>query len=256
MDLVTYWLTANGAISLTTAAVLIATSTITSLITATFGIGGGVLLIAVMAGSLPVSALIPVHGLVQLGSNGNRALMTFRYIDWSMVKFFSFGALLGAVLATFIVVQLPLVVIQFAVAGFILFLVWGSKPKAQEMQPAGRSLAGLITTLISMFVGATGPLVAAFVHRNNYNKMQITATMASCLTFQHGLKAFVFTFVGFSFFQWLGLIFAMIISGAVGTYVGLKVLKKIPADKFLVLFKVIVTLLAIRLIVQAVFELV
>jgi uncharacterized membrane protein YfcA len=153
-------------------------------------------------------------------------------------------------------VQLPLVVIQFAVAGFILFLVWGSKPKAQEMQPAGRSLAGLVTTLISMFVGAAGPLVAAFVHRNNYNKMQITATMASCLTFQHGLKAFVFTFVGFSFFQWLGLIFAMIISGAVGTYVGLKVLKKIPADKFLVLFKVIVTLLAIRLIVQAVSDLV
>ena len=48
----------------------------------------------------------------------------------------------------------------------------------------------------------------------------------------------------------------MIISGAVGTYVGLKVLKKIPADKFLVLFKVIVTLLAIRLIVQAVSDLV
>ena len=201
MDFVTYWLTADGAISLTTAAVLITTSTITSLITATFGIGGGVLLIAVMAGSLPVSALIPVHGLVQLGSNGNRALMTFRYIDWSMVKFFSFGALLGAVVATFIVVQLPLVVIQFAVAGFILFLVWGSKPKAQEMQPVGRSLAGLVTTLISMFVGATGPLVAAFVHRNNYNKMQITATMASCLTFQHGLKAFVFTFVGVLLFS-------------------------------------------------------
>ena len=237
------------------AAMLIATSTLTSLITATFGIGGGVLLIAVMAGSLPVSALIPVHGLVQLGSNGNRALMTFRYIDWPMVKFFSLGALLGAVLASFVVVQLPLVVIQFTVAGFILFLVWGSKPKAQEMQPSGRSLAGLVTTLISMFVGATGPLVAAFVHRNNYNKMQITATMASCLTFQHGLKAFVFSFVGFSFFQWLGLIFAMIASGAVGTYLGLKVLKKIPADKFLMLFKVIVTLLAVRLIVQAISDL-
>jgi len=251
VEFLIYWITADGAISLSAALMLIATSAMTSLITATFGIGGGVLLIAVMAGSLPVSALIPVHGLVQLGSNGNRALMTFRYIDWSMVKFFSLGALVGAVLATFIVVQLPLVVIQFAVAGFILFLVWGSKPKAQEMQPAGRSLAGLVTTLISMFVGATGPLVAAFVHRNNYNKMQITATMASCLTFQHGLKAFVFTFVGFSFFQWLGLIFAMIVSGALGTYLGLKVLKKIPSERFLLLFKVIVTVLALRLIGQA-----
>jgi len=252
MDLVINLLTADGAISLSTALMLITTAAITSLITATLGIGGGILLIAVMAGCLPISVLIPVHGLVQLGSNSNRALMTFRYIDWSMVKFFSIGALLGAGLASFIVVQLPLVVIQVAVAGFILFMVWGSKPKAKEMRPLGCSLAGFSTTLISMFVGATGPLVAAFVHRNNYNKMQIVATMASCLTFQHGLKAFVFTFVGFSFFQWLGLIGAMVISGACGTYIGLRVLKKIPADKFRLLFKITVTVLALRLLWQAI----
>jgi len=100
------------------------------MMTATLGIGGGVLLLAVMAGIMPVSALIPVHGLVQLGSNGNRALMTAKHIDWSMLKYFSLGAIVGAFLASFIVVQLPLVIIQFAVAAFILFLVWGSKPKS------------------------------------------------------------------------------------------------------------------------------
>ncbi|WP_412727746.1 TSUP family transporter [Alteromonas sp. D210916BOD_24] len=230
---------------------LIATSMFTSLMTATLGIGGGVLLLAVMAGSIPVGALIPVHGLVQLGSNGNRALMTFKYVDFAMLKYFSMGALIGAVAASFIVIQLPLVLIQFAVAGFILFLVWGSKPQAQEMQPVGRALAGFITTILSMFEGATGPLVAAFVHRNNYNKMQITGTFASCMTFQHGLKAFVFTFVGFSFTQWAGLVVAMIASGALGTFIGLKVLKRIPAEKFLLVFKVVVTLLALRLLWQA-----
>ena len=251
MELAINWLTADGAISLSTAIILIATSAITSLITATLGIGGGILLIAVMAGSLPISVLIPVHGLVQLGSNSNRAIMTFRYIDWSMVKFFSLGALCGAGLASFIVVQLPLVIIQVSVAVFILFLVWGNKPKTQDMNPVGRSLVGFTTTLISMFVGATGPLVAAFVHRNNYDKMQIIATMASCLTLQHGLKAFVFAVVGFSFFQWVGLIGAMIVSGVCGTYIGLKFLKKIPADKFLLLFKITVTVLALRLLLQA-----
>lgn len=210
------------------------------------------LLLAVMAGTMPISALIPVHGLVQLGSNGNRALMTAKHIDWSMLKYFSVGAIIGAFLASFIVVQLPLVIIQFAVAAFILFLVWGSKPKAQEMKPAGRTLAGLMTTLVSMFVGATGPLVAAFVHRNNYNKMQITGTFASCMTLQHGLKAFVFTFVGFSFAQWAGLIITMIGSGALGTFFGLKVLKRVPAKKFILVFKVVVTLLALRLLWQAI----
>ena len=244
-------LTANEAVAPSVVLVLIVASFFTSLMTATVGIGGGVLLLAIMAGSLPVAALIPVHGLIQLGSNGNRAVMTLKHIDRNMLKFFALGAVIGAFLASFVVVQLPLVFIQFAVAAFILFLVWGSKPKAQEMKPAGRVMAGFVTTLVSMFVGATGPLVAAFVHRNNYSKMQITGTFASCMTLQHGLKAFVFTFVGFSFVQWAGLIVAMVLSGALGTYVGLKVLKRVPTQKFMLAFKLVVTLLAFRLLWQA-----
>jgi len=244
-------LTANEAVAPSVVLILIVASFFTSLMTATVGIGGGVLLLAVMAGSLPVAALIPVHGLVQLGSNGNRAVMTLKHVDWKMLKFFALGAVIGAFLASFVVVQLPLVFIQFAVATFILFLVWGSKPKAQEMKPSGRIMAGFVTTLVSMFVGATGPLVAAFVHRNNYSKMQITGTFASCMTLQHGLKAFVFTFVGFSFLQWAGLIVAMVLSGALGTYVGLKVLKRVPTQKFMLAFKLVVTLLAFRLLWQA-----
>ena len=81
--------------------------------------------------------------------------------------------------------------------------------------------------------------------------MQITGTFASCMTLQHGLKAFVFTFVGFSFAQWAGLIIIMIASGALGTFIGLKVLKRVPAEKFMLAFKIVVTLLALRLLWQA-----
>ena len=106
----------------------------TSFITAAAGIGGGVMLLAILATTLPPIALIPVHGLVQLGSNGNRAWMTRAHIDWSMVKFFGIGALFGAISASFVVIQLPLYLIQLCVALFILFLVWGPKPKKQQMR--------------------------------------------------------------------------------------------------------------------------
>ena len=82
-----------------TALLLILTSTLTSMLTAAMGIGGGVLLLAVMATIVPPAALIPVHGLVQLGSNGNRALLTREYIDWSLLRLFFGGALIGAVIA-------------------------------------------------------------------------------------------------------------------------------------------------------------
>ena len=52
--------------------------------------------------------------------------------------------------------------------------------------------------------------------------------------------------------QWGGIIIAMIASGALGTFFGLKVLKRVPADKFMLAFKVVVTLLACRLIFQAI----
>lgn len=88
-------ITAGGALSTLSATLLIVASFFTSLITASLGIGGGVLLLAILASTLPITALIPVHGLVQLGSNGNRALMTRTHVDKQIVMYFSFGALLG-----------------------------------------------------------------------------------------------------------------------------------------------------------------
>lgn len=244
--------TGAGELSQAVAAGLIVLTFITTIITATIGAGGGMILLATMASVLPLAALIPVHGLVQLGTNGSRAFMTRQHTDWRMVKWFVGGAVIGAVLASFIVVQLPLVFIQFSIGGFILFLVWGPKQKKRDLGDAGRMLAGLFTTVATMFVGATGPLVAGFVHRSTGDKMTLVSTFATCMTFQHLLKAFVFSFAGFAFFQWLPLVLAMIASGYAGTWLGLKFLKKVPAEKFRLIFRIVVTLLALRLIWQGI----
>lgn len=243
--------TANQQISGLVAAGLIMLAALTSLMTASLGIGGGVLLLAVMTTVMPVAALIPVHGMVQFGSNANRAALTRRHTDWPMVGWFCLGAVAGAGVATLVVVQLPLQIIQLAVGLFILFLVWGSKPRVREMRPLGRTVAGGITTFLSMFVGATGPLVAAFVHRNNFHKLQITATFASCMTFQHVLKLAVFSAVGFQFLDWLPLIVAMIVSGFAGTWLGLRLLTRISSTGFVRVFKWVLTLLALRLLWSA-----
>ncbi len=237
-------------IGVDTALLLIITSTLTSMLTAAMGIGGGVLLLAVMATIVPPVALIPVHGLVQLGSNGNRALLTREHIDWSLLRLFLGGAVIGAVIAYFVVVQLPVEVIQLSVAGFILFLVWGPKLGKKEMPPGGLVLAGAGTTLVTMFVGATGPLVAAFVHRLGYEKYRTVATFAACMTVQHLLKMLVFGLIGFAFTDWLVLIMLMIVGGVAGTWVGLHILKKVPAERFQLIFRLLVTALALRLIWQ------
>lgn len=229
---------------------LIIVSAGTSLITATLGIGGGALLLVIMAQIIPLTALIPVHGLVQFGSNVNRALFTWQHIDKAWVIQFMLGALAGAFIASFVVVQLPLTFIQMAVGAFILWIVWGPKFKSHELSPLGTVIAGLLTTIMTMFVGATGPLVGGLIYRTQSAKLTKVATMAAALSIQHLLKGVVFAFVGFSFLEWLPLILMMMTAGALGTWIGLNVLKKISSEHFHTLFRLVITLLAIRLLWQ------
>ena len=244
-----------GVLEPVTALGLILLAGFTSFVTGAMGLGGGMLLLVVMASTMPIAALIPVHGLVQLGSNASRSVMTFRHLDRTMFKYFAVGTVIGALVASLVVVQLPLLLIQLAIAVFLLLVVWGVKPKQRETSPSGSVVAGAFTTFLSMFVGASGPMVASVVFRNGYDKLTHTATFATCMTFQHSLKAAVFTFVGFAFWQWLPLVLAMIASGAVGTWLGLKLLNKIPVEKFKLLFKIILSVLALRLLYQAVMSL-
>ncbi len=96
----------------TVAGILVAASFGTSFITAAFGIGGGGVLLAILASLLPPVALIPVHGLVQLGSNAGRAAIMFRHRDQGVLVPFAAGALVGVALGGSVVVQLPPAILQ------------------------------------------------------------------------------------------------------------------------------------------------
>src|SRR6056297_3432928 len=105
-----------------TAGLLLAASLVTSMITAALGAGGGVLLLALMALWLPPVAIIPVHGLVQLGSNTGRFAMTWRRADWGALAAFAPGVILGMLAGALVLVRLPEQLWQVTIAGFILFL--------------------------------------------------------------------------------------------------------------------------------------
>ncbi len=225
---------------------LTVTALLTSFISASLGIGGGLLLLVTMANVVPAFALIPVHGAVQLGSNTNRMVMTRRHIQWPIVILFFFGAVLATLVASFLIIQLPISVIQISIGTFVLFLAWGIKPKKRELGKPLRFLSGFVTTFLTMFVGATGPLVAALIHSERSDKHQLISTFATCMCCQHALKLVLFIAIGFAFAPWLGLILFMIVAGGIGTWLGLKCLNKIPPRVFDRAFKLLITVLALR----------
>ncbi|WP_458527286.1 TSUP family transporter [Onishia taeanensis] len=226
---------------------LVALSILTSMISASAGIGGGTLLIIAMAQVMPAGALIPVHGMVQLGSNAGRASLTWRHIDRRVIAAFLPGVVLGALLAAWLLVRLPAGVLELAIAGFVLFSCWGPAPPARALGRTGTLLAGAVTTLLSCLVGASGPLVGAFIKHAQPHRMARVATFSACMSLQHLTKAFVFGVAGFVFQDWFGLMVAMIAAGLAGTWLGLRLLTRLSEARFDGLFKAVLTLLSLRL---------
>ena len=70
---------------------LLASSFVGSFVTVALGIGGGVLLLAMMASLMPPVALIPVHGVIQVGSNVLRAAIMHKHVFWPPFAAFAFG---------------------------------------------------------------------------------------------------------------------------------------------------------------------
>lgn len=232
-------------------AAMCAVSFLASFITAMLGLGGGILMLATMALFLTPAVLIPVHGVVQLGSNLGRAALMARHVMFRYVPVFFLGTLLGAAIGGRLVVTLPTALLQGVLAAFILYAVW--MPKIRARAP-GRWVffgVGALSTFATMFVGATGPLVAPFVAAASTERQQVVATHGALMVMQHGLKLVVFGLLGFSIAAYVPLLAGLLAFGFAGTYAGRHVLTKLPEAWFRAGLKAVLTMIAARLLFGA-----
>lgn len=220
--------------------------------TAALGIGGGTIMIALMSYFLPVSALIPVHGCVQFGSNAGRVLVMRRHVAWIRLAAFSLGAIAGAVAGAAIAVRLSSGVVLTGLGLFVILSTWISIPKLASIRQTGMALIGAVTTFLGMFFGVTAPLNAALLSNSFRERQTLVGSLAAITGAQHGFKVIAFAFAGFVFAPWLPLVALMIVSGFAGTLVGARLLVRVPEKGFRLGFKIILTALAIEMILRGI----
>ena len=237
-------------IALSASIALVFISAATSFLTAAAGIGGGIVLLAVMAVLVPASVVIPIHGAVQIGSNAGRTALMLPHVERSILLPFVFGTILGAALGGLTAVQLPPGFLKTGLACFILWSVWGRPCGA----PGRLAIigTGLVSSFLTMFFGATGTFVSAMVKTLKLGRMEHVATHSACMVVQHFVKVVVFGLLGFAFAPYLGLIVAMVISGFIGTVLGKRFLLKMNDQNFHRILSWVLTLLAIRLLYEGV----
>jgi len=233
-----------------TAIGLIALSFVTSLITATFSLGGGSLMIAAMALVLPPVVVVPVHGCVQLGSNVGRAWVQRAHIQWRFILWLTLGALIGSVVGGRLAFLLPEKWFAAAIGFFVLVTTWLPPPHGFATSRIVQFVGGLVVSAVGMVVGAAGPLLAAFV-RGIPDRRELIATHATLNSLQHAIKVAVFAALGFAFRDYVPLILLMVAAGFVGTTVGSRLLTRVPERVFRLAFRVLLSLVAIGLIRQA-----
>ena len=220
----------------------------TSLISAAFGLGGGVMLVTIMASLLNPLAVIPIHAVIQVNSNLFRAIMMWSHIKFIWMLPFVIGTVAGVAIGGQIVFAIPKYLLQGIIGFFILYSLWGFSSNA--IKPSWLSFIGIgvISSFATMFVGGTGPLVAPFVRAVTDERRMTVSTHAAFMSFQHAVKIVTFGVLGFAFSPYIPLMLGMIVFGILGTWLGKYILSWMHERIFGFGFNLILVILAIKLI--------
>lgn len=222
----------------------------TSTITGIIGLGGGMMLIAILPSFLPLNAIIPVHGLTQLSSNFSRAVFGYKYIQYEVIPKFLIGSFLGIGIFASVLSFISLKYVPLFIGAYILLSLWSQKFNEKIKKYESYFLAGFFQTGLSIVVGATGPLTMTLLLKDYEDKDKVVVTSAALMSITHILKVFVFMYFGFIFFDYIGLIVAMIVGSIIGSYVGTKLRDKINGKKFTMILKILLSILAMKIVVE------
>lgn len=220
----------------------------TALLGTLTGAAGGLILLAIMANIVRPEVLIPVHTVVQLGQGVSRTLVMRKHVVWETVAPFMLGATIGAIAGAKIFVSLPMGWLQLILGCFILLVTW--MPKLGRIGGVRARFVGVgfAATFLGVFVSATGTLIAPFIAAASPTRHNHAATLGILMSFTHTLKLAAFIFVGIAIGAYMPLIVGMIMTGAVGNWIGEAALLKVPEQRFRLIFQVCLTLLGLRLL--------
>ncbi len=224
-------------------------------LTAVAGLGGGILLLTVMVTVMEPGVAIPVHGVIQLASNGSRTVILRRDVDWPVVGRFAVLLVPAGVLGFLAADQLPVTAGRIAIAVLALLIVWWPAALASTTALLGSGRAafvplGGIAGFLNIPFGVTGPAIAPVFRRHLVERAAVVATFGAAQTAGHLAKIGVFAGGGFDLAGHLTVSGVGIGAAIAGTWVGTRALHRIDERTFGHLFRLVLTAVAARVVLS------
>jgi len=216
-------------------AILAVSSLVTSFISGILGMAGGMILMGILLALLPLPAAMMLHGITQLASNGWRALLWRREVDWRVFRGYVIGALAAAALFTVVrlVVSKPVALIVLGLTPFVALAL----PERLHLNVERRGHAtacGAICNVLNLMSGVSGPILDVFFVRSGMTRHAVVATKAMTQSFSHILKIIYFGAVvaaaGSGVDPWIAGM--MVLLAFAGTSLSKRILEKMNDEAF------------------------
>ncbi|MGA1344007.1 MAG: TSUP family transporter, partial [Hyphomonas sp.] len=171
------------------ALVILVTVLVSAFISGIFGMAGGLILMGVLAAMLPVATAMIVHGAVQMVSNGYRAFLWRKYINWSVCGRYAIGAAAGFV-ALLAIAWRPEARVVYLFLGLTALLVWlpTNWIRLDILKRGQAELAGFGVQALNTLGGVAGPLLDVFFVTTAMDRRAIVATKSVTQVLAHLVK--------------------------------------------------------------------
>lgn len=239
------------------AAIILATTLVTSFISGIFGMAGGIILMAVLVALVSVAMAMIIHGGIQMFANGYRAFLLRDAIDWRVFGLYCIGAGAG-IAALFFVSWTPDKQALYLLLGLTPMLIWLPKERLHlDIKRAGHAIsAGFIVQGLNTLAGVAGPLLDLFFVRADMTRQQIVATKSVTQALSHLVKIGfwsvpVVTAAGWGALPPWWLFAAAIPLSMLGTTLGKRILERMNDVNFRKWMKWLVTAIGAVLLLRA-----
>ncbi len=233
--------------------IIVGGSFLAAVFNAAFSAGGAMIILAATSTVLPVAAIVPIHSTLLIGSTSARAMLFWRHIDWKIAAPFLAGSVVAVAIGARVYFELPDTIIAAAISVVMLIAIWLPEIRWRPKIRQPWAIVGFIHSLLSTLF-AYGAVFHAVILHTGLNKRQIVGTMAACLTGMSIFKITGYVTNGFDYTPFLQIILFSIAAALVGTYAGKLVIDRISEALFRAVFRVLVTVTAVRLLYVGVFE--
>jgi uncharacterized membrane protein YfcA len=227
---------------------------VTSMLSAVAGLGGGLILLTILAQVQPLSTAIPVHGVIQFMSNGSRAWFLLDDVDWGAVWRSAVLVLPGSVAGVVVAGLIPGQAGLAALGLFALVVAWRPQLlrwRGDRFPRNGMLGVGGLSGFLNSTLGVSGPVVAPFFKAVTATHVAFVASAATSQVLAHSAKIAAYVLDGWRPLDDLDVIVVGIIGVTAGSRLGTGLLGRLSEETLAQIFKLVLTALALRLVIRA-----